>query len=141
MGKIRHIALSVSDVAAAQKFFEEAFDMEKVGESASGAAYMSDGTINIALLNRGGRPLGWEGDGLFYGIDHFGVWVDDIEEARQKAEAAGATFVLGAPPSNANSFYEIKYRDPMGNLFDLTTSGWKGAVKDVVPAPEKETAE
>lgn len=141
MAKIRHIALSVSDVATAQKFFEEAFDMETVGKTPKGSVYMSDGTINIALLNREGRPLGWEGEGLFYGIDHFGVWVDDIDEARQKAEAAGATFVMGGPPSDAKSFYEIKYRDPLGNLFDLTTSGWTGAVKDVVPAPEKETAE
>ena len=61
MGKLRHIALSVDDVAAAQKFFEEAFDFKPVGESGTGTAYLSDGTINIALLNRKGKPLGYEG--------------------------------------------------------------------------------
>ena len=56
--KLRHIAFSVSDVEKAHKFFEEAFGLETVGKSAQGAVYLSDGTINIALLNRHGRPLG-----------------------------------------------------------------------------------
>lgn len=140
MAKLRHMALSVADVPAAQKFLEDAFDMVKVGGSASGAVYMSDGTINMALLNRKGRPLGWEGDGLFFGIDHFGMWVDDIDAACRKVEAAGATHVMGNKSGDPNSFYEIKYRDPQGTLFDLTTSGWKGAVKDVVPVKETEAA-
>ena len=139
MSKLRHIALSVADVEKAQKFFEEAFDMQKVGGSARGTVYLSDGTINIALLNRDGRPIGYEGDEPFYGIDHFGIWVDDVEAACRKVEAAGATHVTGNASSDPNSFYEIKYRDPMGNLFDITSNGWKGAVKDVVPVPEKAT--
>ena len=42
MGKLRHIALSVDDVEEARKFFEEAFDMESVGESGTGTAYLTD---------------------------------------------------------------------------------------------------
>ncbi|MEE8332226.1 MAG: VOC family protein [Alphaproteobacteria bacterium] len=136
MGKLRHIALSVKDVPAAKKFFEQAFDMETVGESKTGTAYLSDGTINIALLGREGRPLGYEGEEPFYGIDHFGIWVDDVEEACEKLEAAGATHVLGNKSGDPNSFYEVKYRDPQGQLFDITANGWRGAVKDVVPAEE-----
>ncbi len=134
MGKLRHIALSVKDVPAAKKFFEQAFDMEVVGESKTGTAYLTDGTVNIALLGREGRPLGYEGDEPFYGIDHFGIWVDDVEEACEKLEAAGATHVLGNKSGDPNSFYEVKYRDPQGQLFDITANGWRGAVKDVVPA-------
>lgn len=138
MSKLRHIALSVADVAEAQKFFEDAFDMETVGESETGAVYLSDGTINIALLNRGGKPLGYEGEEPFFGIDHFGIWVDDAEEACKKVEAAGAQHVMGNKSGDPNSFYEIKYRSPMGGIFDITTSGWHGAVKDVIPADKKE---
>jgi methylmalonyl-CoA/ethylmalonyl-CoA epimerase len=134
MAKLRHIALSVSDCDTARRFFEEAFDLKFVGGREGHVAYLSDGTMNIALINRGGRPLGWEKDELFFGVDHFGMWVDDIAEARRKVEAAGAKYVMGAEAAAPNSFYEIKYRDPMGNLFDLTTSGWSGAVKEVVPA-------
>ena len=137
MGKLRHIALSVDNVDEARKFFEQAFDMESVGESGTGTAYLTDGTINIALLNRGGKPLGYEGEDPFFGIDHFGIWVDDAEEACKKVEAAGATHVMGNKSGDPNSFYEIKYRSPMGGIFDITAGGWRGAVKDVVPAETK----
>lgn len=141
MAKLRHIALSVSDCAKARKFFEDAFDMKMVGEVGERVVYMSDGTMNVALINRGGRPLGWDKEELFFGVDHFGMWVDDIKEARAKVEAAGATYVMGNEASDRNVFYEIKYRDTLGNLFDLTANGWVGAVKEVVPAEEKVSAE
>ena len=62
-----------------------------------------------------------------------------IDEACRKVEAAGATHVMGEPTNNPDTFYEVKYRDPLGQIFDLTQNGWKGAVKDVVPAatPDK----
>jgi len=138
--KLRHIALSVSDCAKARKFFEEAFDMKMVTERPGHVVYMTDGTMNVALINREGRPLGWEKDELFYGIDHFGMWVDDIKEARQKVEAAGAKWVMGNESNEPTTFYEIKYRDPLGQIFDLTQTGWKGAVKEVVPAEEEKPA-
>lgn len=141
MSKLRHIALSVADTEQAKTFFQKAFDMEVVGESGRGTVYLSDGTMNIALLNRGGKPLGHEGEEPFYGIDHFGIWVDDVEEACEKVEAAGATHIMGNKSGDPNSFFEIKYRDPMGNIFDITTSGWRGAVKDVEPVRKKESAE
>ena len=33
----------------------------------------------------------------------------------------------------ANSML-AKYKDPIGTVFDLTHTGWVGAVKDVLPA-------
>ncbi len=140
MARLRHIALSVADLDTARKFFAEAFDMKEVGKAATGV-YMSDGTVNIALLARGGRPLGHEGEAPFYGIDHFGIWVDDIAEARRKVEAAGAEHVMGEPTGNPDTFYEVKYRDPLGQIFDLTENGWRGAVKEVVPAGPEDRAE
>jgi lactoylglutathione lyase len=134
MAKLRHIALSVSDVNVAKKFFEDAFDMQFVSRRDDTVVYLTDGTMNVALINRGGRPLGWEKDELFYGIDHFGMWVDDVAAAQAKIEAAGGTYVMGAQADVPNAFYEIKYRDTLGNLFDITANGWAGAVKDVVPA-------
>jgi methylmalonyl-CoA/ethylmalonyl-CoA epimerase len=35
-------------------------------------------------------------------------------------------------------FYEVKYRTPDGIVFDITESGWKGAVKDVIPAAQED---
>lgn len=130
--KLRHIALSVPDVAAAQKFFEEAFGMTKAGDAQNGV-YVSDGTINVALLNKQGKAEGIDSNGPFYGVMHFGMWVDNLEEAEKQVETAGGTYLYGRPTSAAKSFYEVKYKDPNGIVFDVTASGWKGAVKEVKP--------
>jgi methylmalonyl-CoA/ethylmalonyl-CoA epimerase len=131
--KLRHIALSVPDVAAAQKFFEEAFGMTKAGDAQNGV-YVTDGTINVALLNKHGKAEGIDSNGPFYGVMHFGMWVDNLEEAEKQVEKAGGTYLYGRPTSAAKSFYEVKYKDPNGIVFDVTASGWKGAVKEVKPA-------
>lgn len=129
--KLRHIAISVSDVAAAQAFFEEAFGMTKAGDAGRGV-YMTDGVMNVALLDFSGDPVpGVEpGDERFLGLYHFGMWVEDFDEAVERAEAAGATFVRGRRPDEPNRYYEVKYRTPDGVVFDITTSGWVGAVRD-----------
>ena len=51
MAKLRHIALIVPDPEAAAKFFEQAFDMKRAGTARRGI-YMSDGTVNVALLKK-----------------------------------------------------------------------------------------
>jgi lactoylglutathione lyase len=69
------------------------------------------------------------------GLYHFGMWVDDLDEAEKKVVDAGGKYLAGRPTS-PNSFYEAKYKSPTGLVFDLTHKGWAGAVKDVVPAKE-----
>ena len=134
--KLRHIALSVPDVAAAQKFFEEAFGMTFAGNAQNGV-HMTDGTMNVALLAKGGKVPDVEHP--YYGVMHFGMWVDDLDEAEKKVVDAGGTYLDGRPAAkepgaaaNAHSYYEAKYKDPLGIVFDLTHTGWIGAVKDVV---------
>jgi len=122
MAKLRHIALIVPDPEKAAKFFEDAFDMKVAGKARRGL-YVSDGTMNIALLKQ-------EGDEKV-GIYHFGMWVDDLDQAEKKVVDAGGSYLAGRPTS-AQSYYEAKYKDPLGIVFDLTHTGWVGAVKDVV---------
>ena len=130
MAKLRHIAIIVPDPEEAATFFEKAFDFKRVGKARRGL-YVSDGTVNVALLKK-------ETENEKIGIYHFGMWVDDLPEAEKKVSEAGATYLAGRPTS-PNSFYECKYRDPLGIVFDITHNGWAGAVKDVVPAePAKE---
>ena len=135
--KLRHIAVSVPNVAEAQKFFEEAFGMWKAGDAGRGV-YMTDGVMNVALLDyKGAKITGVEGDKPFYGLIHFGMWVDDLEAAEKQAIDAGAVHMHGRPPDSPNRYYEVKYRNPQGLVFDLTASGWIGAVKHVKPAEEE----
>jgi methylmalonyl-CoA/ethylmalonyl-CoA epimerase len=123
MAKLRHLALIVEDPEASAKFFEQAFDMKRAGSARRGI-YLSDGTVNVALLKR-------ESENERVGIYHFGMWVDDLDSSEKKVLAAGGEYLAGRPTS-PNSFYEAKYRDPNGIVFDLTHSGWAGAVKEVV---------
>ncbi len=123
--RLRHIAIIVPDPEASAKFFEEAFGMTRAGTARRGI-YMTDGTMNVALL---GKETPEEEIGLY----HFGMWVDDLDAAEKQVIKAGGKYLAGRPTS-PNSFYEAKYKDPLGIVFDLTHSGWKGAVKEVVPA-------
>ena len=129
--KLRHIAIIVEDPEASAKFFEQAFDMKRAGTARRGI-YMSDGIFNVALLKK-------ENDKERLGLYHFGMWVDDLDEAEKKVVGAGGKYLAGrpeqaAPGATAHSYYEAKYKDPLGIVFDLTHTGWVGAVKDVVAA-------
>ena len=129
--QLRHIAISVSDLARSRKFFEHAFGLRVVGDIAGKGVYMSDGTMNVALLVREGRVQDVPFEPL-YGVLHFGMWVDDMEQAKLQVRAAGATLLRG-PHSAVPGYYEVKFRAPDGIVFDLTASGWPGAVKNVQP--------
>ena len=120
--KLRHVALLVEDPEASAVFFENAFGMTRAGTARRGI-YMSDGVMNVALLRV--DPERGETVGVF----HFGMWVDDLDEAQSRVQEAGATYV-GGRPSSPNSFYEAKFKDPNGIVFDMTHKGWAGAVKD-----------
>ena len=133
--KLRHIAISVRDSKAAAKFFESAFGMTRAGNAQRGG-YMTDGIFNVALLNFGNELIaGFENQPGVQGLIHFGMWVDNVEESDKAIKAAGGAYVTGRKEANPNVYYEVKYRTPEGFIFDVTESGWKGAVKDVTPAP------
>jgi methylmalonyl-CoA/ethylmalonyl-CoA epimerase len=137
MAKLRHIALQVPDPEAAARFFEQAFGMTRAGEAMRGV-YMTDGVMNVALLNFGDEPiLGHEGKTDVKGVIHFGMWVDDLAVSERSILEAGGTYLAGrqeAEKANPHVYYEVKYATPEGIVFDITESGWKGAVKDVLPA-------
>jgi lactoylglutathione lyase len=136
MARLRHIAISVRDPEAAANFFENAFGMKRAGNAMRGV-YMTDGVMNVALLNFGEEPIaGFEDQKNVCGLIHFGMWVDSLEESDAKVRAAGGKYVTGRKETNPNVYYEVKYKTPEGIVFDLTESGWKGAAKDVLPAPQ-----
>jgi lactoylglutathione lyase len=84
--RLRHIALSVSDPEKTAKFFEDAFGMKRVGKAGIGC-YVSDGTINVALLKYEDEVPGFPKG--YHGLVHFGMWVDNLEEATKKSDRCG----------------------------------------------------
>ena len=135
VARMRHIALLVTDPEKSAQFYEKTLGFKRAGKAGRGL-YMSDGTINMALLQV--RPDKGEKPGLY----HFGMWVDDLDESEKTVSAAGGSYLMGREDRNPDTFYEVKYRDPDGIVFDITPTGWRGAVKEVAPAEAaKEAAE
>ncbi len=128
MAKIRHIALSVQDPEATATFYEQTFGLVRVGTTESVLAdgvYLSDGYINIALLKYKSDAMAGVADGKdFVGTHHFGFKVDDADVARQRIEAHGGRFFMDLPEHKDTLFYEEKYRDPEGVIFDISQNGW-----------------
>ena len=129
MSKLRHVALIVNDPEASAVFYEKAFGMTRCGKARRGI-YLTDGVMNLALLKR-------ESEKERIGVFHFGMWVDDLDQAEEAVLSNGGSYLGGRPDGSlttghaeaANSFYEAKYRDPDGIVFDVTHTGWAGAVK------------
>lgn len=124
--RIRHIALCVKDIKATADFYEKAFGLKrteiKEGKTAWNC-YMSDGEINLALLQYKGEegsgvPKGWTG------IHHFGFQCDDLPAQQKQIEKAGGKFFydLGDPHEEG---FERKFYDPNGIVFDINWKGWQ----------------
>ena len=59
MARLRHFAVCVNDLDKAAKFYETVFDLKRIAREdldIGSAIYMSDGTINLALLNFSPAP-------------------------------------------------------------------------------------
>ncbi len=115
MAKIRHLAIKAQDPERLVRFYENTFDMEVILRRETGAIYMTDGYMNVAVL-----PLK-EGDRA--GIDHFGFQVDDLEGIFGKLRQEG----IEPPTPGAHNppFAEVRGYDPEGNGFDLTVHGFE----------------
>ena len=133
MAKLRHVAIAVPDPEKSARFYEKVFGLKRVGttdsELASGV-YLSDGVVSLALLKyKTDEAAGEEKGKDFVGVHHFGFWVDDLDETGDSIEESGGTFFLDLPDAKDTLYYEKKYRDPDGVIFDLSHQGWVGASK------------
>ncbi|MCZ6511287.1 MAG: VOC family protein [Alphaproteobacteria bacterium] len=133
MAKLRHIAIAVPDVERSAQFYEKVFELERVGTTDSDLAtgiYLSDGVISLALLNyKTDEAAGKERGKDYVGVHHVGFWVDDLEDMEKTIENGGGTFFLDLPEAKDSLYYEKKYRDPDGIIFDISHNGWVGASK------------
>ena len=129
MARLRHFAVCVKDLDKAARFYEEVFGLRRVEREdldIGSAIYLTDGVINLALLNFKGK----QGSGLadaagFVGAHHFGFQVDDLMETQRRIEKAGGKFFFDLGDERKGNF-ERKFKDPDGVIFDISTHGWVG---------------
>ena len=134
MARIKHIALTTSDPAKAAAFYKEAFGLTEVRRSPRGAVFLTDGYINVAILNHKTEKdadVGAHGPN-FDGVHHFGFEVDDLDEACDKLEAAHAQRLTAKDGSDAamrdglHTNFEMKWSGPDGVVIDISHTGWEG---------------
>jgi len=130
-GRIRHIALSVTDPWETAEFYKQAMGLQEVMEIDSVLAegvFLTDGVINLAILHFKSDEAA-QGTGRDYvGIHHIGFWVDDVVEQGKIARNTGATWIMG--DTNNPHGYEVKHTDLNGIIFDIAAHGWVGSQKD-----------
>jgi catechol 2,3-dioxygenase-like lactoylglutathione lyase family enzyme len=129
MARLRHIAVCVRDLEKAAKFYEDVFELKRVGREdieIGSAIYMTDGVINLALLNfAGSKGNDLKDPKTAVGANHFGFQVDDLPETQRRIEAAGGTFFFDLGDERKGNF-ERKFKDPDGVVFDISQHGWIG---------------
>src|SRR5437667_5346240 len=92
MARIKHIALTTQNPDKVAAFYKEAFGWKEIRRSPNGAVFLTDGAINVAILNwktEKDADVGANGPN-YNGIHHFGVQVDDLGEASDRLDAAQA---------------------------------------------------
>ena len=131
MVKLRHIAIAVPNTAETSRFYEQAFGLKRVRESAS-AVLLSDGVISLAILDnqKSHEALGHNG------LHHVGFIADDVDVTAVKAEKSGAVYAdkaenvakrfanrgqleNGEVVAEARQQDQRKYVDPNGIKFDI----------------------
>jgi len=126
--KLRHIAITVSDLKKEAAFFERVFGFTKHTEN-DVAVSLSDGVVNVTLLKfKTDEDAGDERGKDFVGIHHIGFVVDDPKEwasMDQRIKDNGGKFHF---EGRAGMAVEVKYRDPHGIVFDISEPdhAWRG---------------
>ncbi len=120
MARIVHIALKVEDVEKAGRFYERVFGFQRVEEGRvrdHTSQHLSDGTIDLALIqyDRESPEALLSGKGPC--IHHFGVEVEDLEASVRELLATGCEIL--SPPGEL----PVKFRDVSGVVAELVPVG------------------
>src|SRR5215510_407660 len=137
MARIKHIALTTGNPEKVAAFYKEAFDMKEIRRSPNGAVFLTDGYINLAILNwktEKSADVGAHGPN-FSGIHHFGFEVEDLDKAaaslerargERLEERAGVDMEMAA---GGHRNFEMKWAGPDGVVIDISHTGWETKVR------------
>jgi len=140
VAQIKHIAIATQDADKTAKYYIDVFGLKEIAKldspNASGY-YLSDGNINLAILNfKNDQVTGSEYGKEYSGIHHIGFQVESLDEITKKLKAAGS-----APREEINDALgigmgevrhtnvEVKYGAPDGVIIDVSETGWVGTSK------------
>lgn len=139
MAKIRHIAIASDHPGKAAAFYKEAFGLEEIarfGLSSDAdapaprpsAVLLTDGTLNVSIIKFDEDQIGIGRD--YRGLHHIGFVVEDVDAWTKKLEALGHPCIVTADRMPKNAHFEIKFRGPDGEVFDISNAPWPGAAAE-----------
>ena len=119
MAKLRHLAILTRQPEKLAHFYKHVFEMNEIYRTGNGSVHLSDGEVNLAILNAKDPKEPGHAPGLY----HFGFQVDDHETT---AKRISEVYPEGAPKARpkGTTYAETRGCDPDGNLFDISTWGW-----------------
>ena len=132
MPKIRHLAIKTKDPARLAKFYEEVFGLQVIHKEASGATYMSDGYLTLAILKHRLEAT------VPVGLNHFGFAVEDSDEIARRIREFGLEEPKKRPADRP--YAESRACDPEGNFFDISQHGFEMVETEADRAKQKERA-
>lgn len=130
MAKLRHIAMQVPDLEKAANFYKKALEMTQVGQAQSpigNAIMLSDGVMNLTLLNFPDGAQGQKNGPDWAGLHHIGFVVDSEQSTAELIEQHGGAFAFRIPDIYPGVEAESKYADPFGTIFDVSEHAWSGS--------------
>ena len=123
LARIQHVAIVSENFVRETKFYEVVLGMKrsKPGSAEEEKAIrtnyalsISDGYVGMTVIGR--KP------GYVPGLHHFGIDVDDVDEACSRIKEKYPAITVLKRPSN-RPFATLGAHDPEGNYFDLTQAG------------------
>jgi len=121
--RIQHLAIVSENFPREAKFYEALFGMRRANPGSpeeekairsNAALSIGDGYVGVTVIGR--KP------GYVPGLHHFGIDVDDAEEATARIQKRYPSVQVLKRPSN-RPFATLGAHDPEGNFFDLTQEG------------------
>ena len=106
--KVRHVAVMTKNREKMVEFYQKIFGLEPK-RGFGGAIYMSDGEVNIALIDA-------KREDQKEGLNHFGFEVDDLDEIKRRLQDAGITAEIDM---KADKDSDHRIQDPDGNWVDM----------------------
>ncbi len=126
--RLNHIAICTDHYAINAKFYEALFGLKTAkNPRPARAVVVSDGYVGMNIIPRR--------EGRTSGLDHFGLEVEDLEEARARISKFPTIKLLKRPPVRPFAAYSA--HDPDTNIFDLSE---KKMQKDIYSEEREETA-
>ena len=117
MAKLRHLAILTHQPDRLADFYKRVFEMNEMYRTKNGSVHLSDGEVNLAILNAADPKEPGHRPGLY----HFGFHVEDNKEIAKRIQEV---YPEGAPKQREATYAEGRGSDPDGNLFDISTVGW-----------------